>query len=370
MITCRRRLLMITGTTIFMAMLFPVSRASAQGNLLRLLDQYRLPKTLHIKVTTSTDYQTIPPGIFHIDGTQEYWVDGPKFRLVQLMDSSMFPGMSHDLRWDGDHYQWFNVNDSTLVVSDQPKQKAPFIGEPMALLPLEFLNPGGDDLGVKLSLDDLRTVQVHRSLESAPFARSINSDLTIPGGTIGDMDTTYRLEFSGSPSYLPTTLRRMSPIGIELDTDEIHYEPVECAGGVIYLPCWARLTDRTINGQVDSVATWTVTAMEADVPIPAETFTIDFQTAKRVIDINNPTRRISSVKVQAAGLMAPGHPNSIKADSETGLVAAAGAPSELKSSGDLGQLTIGTLTRLLVGFGAIVGAFVVHRMKRNTGPQQ
>jgi hypothetical protein len=258
----------------------------ANNALLRLLDQYRLVRTLHVKTTTATDYKTIPPGIFHVDGTQEYWADGLKFRILQLMDSSMFPGMSHDVRWDGRQYQWFNVNDGTLIVSKKSKQGTPFIGEPIPLLPLEFLNPGGNDLGVKLSLMELCGDNVRSHCAEAHFAQSDLPKAIIPGGTVGDLDTIYRLEFGGSPSYLPTTIRRISSDGVELDTDEIKYRAVQCSAGVVYLPCWVRMTDRTTDNRVDSVTISTVTLMEADTAIPPETFTNDYQTVKRIIDID------------------------------------------------------------------------------------
>jgi hypothetical protein len=340
---------------------------NALDQLSHLLDQYRLPRTLHVKVTTATDYKTIPPGMFHIDGTQEYWVDGQKFRILQLMNSAMFPGMSHDVRWDGDHYQWFNVNDSTLIVSVRPNRKISFIGEPMALLPLEFLNPGGDNLGVRLSLDDLRSDEVRGDLASAHFTRSDGSELEIPGGSIGDMATTYHLEFAGSLPYLPTTIRRMSPDGVELDTDEIKYQPVECTDGVVYLPYWTCLTDRTTDGRVISVATWTVTLMEADRPIPPETFTIDYQTAKRVIDIDHPIRHASGGLSQPVEFAAPIVQTSISSNTNSAALTAA-AP-ELVA--DQGESALGTIAKVLAGLAAMVTCVIMgYRIRRTARAKQ
>jgi hypothetical protein len=288
-------------------------------------------------------------------------VDGQKFRILQLMNSAMFPGMSHDLRWDGDHYQWCNVNDSTLIVSVRPSQKSSFIGEPMALLPLEFLNPGGDDLGVKLSLDDLRSDEVRGDLASAHFTRSDGAELEIPGGSIGDMATTYCLEFAGSLPYLPTTIRRMSPDGVELETDEIKYQPVECTDGVIYLPYWACLTDRTNDGRVISVATWSVTLMNADRPIPSETFTIDYQTAKRVIDIDHPVRHVPAGLAQIVRVTSPVVQTSTDSDTNS-VVLTTAAPASVS---DLGTFTLGMIATLAAGLAAMATCVMVaYRMKR------
>jgi hypothetical protein len=335
--------------------------ATAPDKLSRLLDQYRLPRTLHVKVSTATDYKTIPPGIFSIEGTQEYWVDGRKFRILQLMDSAMFPGMSHDLRWDGDHYQWLNVNDSTLLVSARPNQKSTFIGEPMPLLPLEFLNPGGDNLGVKLSLDDLRCDDVRGDLASAHFTRSDGSELEIPGGSIGDMATTYRLEFAGSLPYLPTKLKRMSPDGVELATDEIKYQPVECTDGVVYLPYWTRLTDRTADGRIISVSTWTVSLMEADRPIPAETFTIDPQVAKLVLDMDHHITHVSAGLSHPVEFTSPTAKISIDSDAKSFALTGTGQESEASQN----DLTLGTIAKAFAGF-AVIGACVImaYRIKR------
>src|ERR1700690_190636 len=152
---------------------------------LRLVDQYRLFRSLHCKGAISQDFKTIPPGIFHVDGTQEYWANGDKYRILQLKNTSMFPGTSHDVRWDGERFQWFNVADSTLILSTQAKQNTPYLAEPIPLLPLVFLNPGNNDLGVKLSLADLCSRETLGRLPKAHFVGSTDSEVEFPGGSIG-----------------------------------------------------------------------------------------------------------------------------------------------------------------------------------------
>ena len=267
------------------------AQGAEEDKLLHLADQYRLPQTLHCKAKIVTDYKTIPPGLFHIEGTQEYWVDGAKYRILQLEDSSMYPGMSHDVRWDGDHFQWFNVVDATLMFSTEPRQKTPYIGEPIALLPMEFLNPAGANQGVRLSLDELRSDAVRKRLAATHYLNSDNSKADFPGGAMGDISYSYHLEFCGTPSYLPTAIRRVSSAGVELVTDEIQYQPVQCADGVVYLPRQAKITNRTTDNRIEAISTCTVTFVEADVAVPAETFTLDFQTAKHVINMDKRPHR-------------------------------------------------------------------------------
>jgi hypothetical protein len=262
----------------------------ARDVLLRLLDQYRLPRTLHCKVVAEYDYKTIPPGLFHVEGTQEYWVDGPKYRILQLLNTAMFPGMSQDVRWDGDRFQWLNVADSTLIFSQHPMQKTPYIGVPIPLLPLEFLNSGGNDLSVKLPLDVLCSDQTRSRLSEAHLVKPGDTEVQFPGGKIGDTDFCYRIDFDGSPSYLPSAIKTLSASGVELASDEFSYQPVHCASGTLYLPQRVKMTDRTTDNRVFVVANFTVNLIEADVQIPPETFVVDFQSAKSVINLDRQER--------------------------------------------------------------------------------
>jgi hypothetical protein len=362
-----RMLVILSLNTLFVATVVSAGSRPPQDALFQLLDQYRLPKTIHAKTTTVTDYKTIPPGIFHVEGSQEYWANGSKYRILQLMNSVVFPGMSHDLRWDGEHYQWLNVSDSTLIVSTESKQKTPFLAEPIPLLPLEFLNPGGDDLGLKLTLDEVRQDKIRERCGEARFLDPDNSETVLPGGRIGDFDTTYHLEFGDSPSYLPKIIRRFSSAGVELDTDEIRYRQVQCTGGAIYLPCWARMTDRTTDNRIDSVTTCTVTLIETDIDIPPELFTIDFQTARSVINIDRPMLHLSHDVLMSSGQSVAIDngsqlPNSV---SITNLVASTSNTTNGRMTVDADNLSVATTAiKIVVGLGLLVaGAGFAFRKK-------
>jgi hypothetical protein len=341
-----------------------VSTTDAEGRLVQLLEQYQLPRTLHCKVTTKTQYKITPPGVFDVEGSQEYWVDGPKYRIVQLMNSSLLEGMSHDVRWDGQQFQWLNLADSTLIISNKPRQKTPYIGEPIPLLPLGFLNPGGRDLGVRLSLDELRDEEIRNRLADAHWIGADRRVAEFPGGAIGGMNTTYHIEFGGSPNYLPTTIRRMSPDGVALDTDEIEYEPVECTNGVLYLPNWARVTIRTTDNQIYMVATSKVTLIEPDNYIPPETFTVDFQTAKNVINIDRISRRVASIDKRDV-VHAVIQPKPTGADVTRSF---SSAESTVNAEDQWPASTIGLLAISLAA--VVTGSVMVLRMKPASGARQ
>ena len=319
--------------------------APSSDQLQLLLAQYRLPRTLHCLAKTVTDYEIIPPGLFHVEGTQEYWVDGPRFRILQLQESAMYPGMSHDVRWNGELFQWLNVGDGTLVFSRHLGLKTLFVGEPMPLLPLEFFDPAGKNLGVRLSLAQLLSA---RTLSRLKLARFISSDHTVvefPGGMMGDTPFDFHIEFKGSLSFLPTVIRRISASGVELDTNEIHYRPVQCSRGVLYLPDQVKMIDRTTDNRTVLISTWTAKYLEADVPIPTETFTVDFQMAKHVLDLDRKQQPGSMVGSRASNGQATRTASSVSVVD--------GAP---------GVATIASLAPFLVGlFLLTVGVAILRR---------
>ena len=364
--------IVVVVNLVFAAACGAATSNDAEGRLAQLLKQYQLPRTLHCKVNSTTEYKIIPPGIFRVDGTQEFWVDGPKYRIAQVMNSSLLAGMSHDVRWDGEQYQWFNLADATLIISKKPKQKMPYIGEPIPLLPLGFLNPGGDDLGVRLSLDELRGDEIRGRLADTHFVGPDDRVAEFPGGTIEDTKTTYQIEFGASPNYLPTTIRRLSPDGVAIDTDEIEYQPTECTNGVIYLPSWARITNRTTDNRIYMVATFKVTMIEADIDIPPETFTIDFQTAKNVINTDRFSHRVLSGQPKAAApsdtaTKLAGTDASHSASSEP---AQAVSPmnSTINTDTQWPPATIGLLAGSLLAL--VAGSVMVFRTKPATGAQE
>jgi hypothetical protein len=334
------------------------------GPLQLLLDQYRLPDTLHIKVSTTTEYKIVPPGLFTIEGTQEYWAKGAKSRLSQKMNSALLPGMSHDVRWDGDHYQWFNTDDSTLIVSRNPRRKTSFVGEPLALLPLVFLNPGGDQLGIKRTLDDLRGDDIRTMLELAHQPKSTGPEWTFPGGQFGDIDTTFHIELGESPAFLPKTIRRISTSGVALSTIELRYQAVDCIKGTIFLPFWATVTDRTSDNIVACVSTWKASVIEADVPIPPEQFTIDYQIASRVIDFDDPNRHAPVGSRKLTHGEGPADQVLLESRSETGASSAVPLASSL--SGDSESWRLARLAAVVAGLAAIIfGCLLVRKGKTN-----
>jgi hypothetical protein len=212
--------LLMSGASV--AILLAVSVCSASeltdpnALLAGLLKQYQLPRTFHCEASIAHDFKMIPPGIVHVDGTQEYWADGGRYRILQVLDTPVFPGMSQDVRWDGNQFQWFSISDGTLIISRRAKQKTPYIAEPIPLLPVSFLNPSGDDLGIKLSLAELRTASAQGRLPKAHFVGPDHSEIELPGGTIGPTEFVFRIQFGGEPNYLPRKFKEYHPPGFRL----------------------------------------------------------------------------------------------------------------------------------------------------------
>jgi hypothetical protein len=284
----------------------------------------------------------------------------------------MLPDMSHDVRWDGQRFQWFNLADSTLVVSRKVEQKTPYIAEPIPLLPVAFLNPAGDDLGVKLSLTEVRSDQTLGRLPTAHFVVGNGGEVEFPGGAIGKTEFTYRIDFGTSPSYLPTKISRISSDGVELTTTELSYQPVQCASGTVYLPRWARMTNRTTDNRVFMVTTCTVTSIDADTIVAPETFTLNFQTAKTVLDMDRPRHLAiggtnpndgARFADQAASQTAP---KDAALSVETALLTPAA-----KTDGDNDQWPVVNMALLLIGLIALsAGSATIFRKRRLSGGPQ
>jgi hypothetical protein len=125
-------------------------------------------------------------------------------------------------------------------------------------------------------------------LDDAQFVGEEHTQILLPGGAIGATEFTIRIDFADSTSFLPVKIRRISTEGVELSTTELAYEPVQCGGGVVYLPRWARLTNRTADNRVFMIGTCTVTSMGADQDIEHNTFTMDFTKASNVVPMDDP----------------------------------------------------------------------------------
>ena len=99
------------------------------------------------------------------------------------------------------------------LFSAQLRQKTPYIAEAFLLLPLEFLDPAGEHLGERLSLAEILSDQTIPHLASAHLINPGKSVADFPSGKMGNVDFFYRVEFAGSPPYLPSTIRRISSTG-------------------------------------------------------------------------------------------------------------------------------------------------------------
>jgi hypothetical protein len=347
----------------FVALSAASARADAPGDLIKFWEQYRLPRTLHCKTTTVIDFKSIPPGIVHVAGGDEYWMDGAKYRISVKADASVFNGMSHDVRWDGERFQDFNPAGSLLIVSKKFKQKTPYLSMPLPLVPFMFLNPTGPDDGVKITFDELRGEPTRARLARARPVGPGDSELSFPGGTYLNLDCTYLIELNAAPPHGPAKITLRTSTGVDVAVMELTYKPVTCAAGVVYLADQVTTTSRTTDNRLMLSATATATVLEADTPIPAETFTIDYQTARRVIDVDIPPAQRHAAATQPARSQTVTPQDA--APSASDAAAPVISPGILPGS-DEGQWTPARLLLSLAGIGAAAAALFLLLYRRFT----
>jgi hypothetical protein len=257
--------------------------------LLKFWEQYRLPRSLHCKVALSIDYKTIPPGIVRTDDTDEFWADGDKYRIVNQIDSAVHIGISHDVRWNGELFQTYNLLSGVLIVTKHPNQKTPYLALPVPLIPWAFLAPTGTSESVKTTLADVRSDATRARRSDAIPTNADGTEFQFHIGQKFGVDCTYFIEFHGVPSFAPSRLTLRTAAGINLAISDFTYQPVHCAAGTVYLPSVITCNTRNLLNRPEDTEIFTVTEIDADKPIPAEIFTIDYQTAKRVIDLDSPS---------------------------------------------------------------------------------
>jgi hypothetical protein len=267
--------------------LFPLTARSdmIHDNLQKLWSQYHRLGSIHFKARMtlkSDDGHHSSQGT----GSVEFWANGPNYRILQLVDDPLaLPGMKHDVRWDGVHFQHFDLNGSTLFISKNPDQIAPYLGDNPLLFPFVFIYPAvrgslwrWADVCAAPTLDRIKSLQLNTLADGQTGVRGTD-EFGAP--------CTYVFEFGASPANLPTRIRAISAGGsVRLD-EQITYGPIQSAGGTVYVA----MSSKGVVYDPDTkkpVATgmYETTLLEAGAPIPAETFTVDYQKARNVVDLD------------------------------------------------------------------------------------
>jgi hypothetical protein len=215
-----------------------------------------------------------------------------------------------------------------LLISARGKQKTPYLDQPVPLMPFIFLNSSGEDEGVKITYEALRSDAMRDRLASARALNAAGTEIAFPGGVKNGVDCTYFITLGPAPSFSPSRIILRTSDGNELFTMDIAYQPIQCAAGVVQLPWQAQITSRGSGGKLMVVATFTVIEMEADAPIPGETFTIDYQTARRVVNVDRPPTPKLNVSPAPAKALATVQP-AISPGIAVGRNAVAGSPLTL-----------------------------------------
>jgi len=283
-----RRAILAMGIILFASR--PGVADIVHDNLLKMADQYRLPRTVHATMDTFLEPKKTSFMGPTRRGTYECWVDGEKYRLAQL---TVPPNSNFDneLRWDGERIQELGVDSSTLLISKNARRNTPSMSLLPLLRPFQFLfTDGGINRAVMLTWADASSEQTRARFAAArkiPSKKAGVLEAVYPGGKdYRGIDYVYHIEFGGTPAFMPSKIREVSSAGVDLLTAEITYRPIQCAAGQAYLPHSIHLTVRDPDNSELYVQTVTVTSIEVDKPIPPETFTVDFQTVRSVIDLD------------------------------------------------------------------------------------
>jgi hypothetical protein len=275
----------------------PAARADMSTNGIYLLwQQYCIPQTIHCKATFSAKL-TIGQTTQNSAGTYEYWRDGEKFRVLQLVDPSIAPNMRHDIRWDGQTLQWFDYSGSTLFTSESPRHPVPVSGIPL-LQPFTFVQHYGADAGALVTWNEIAS-DATLKLISAGKPISAN-EWEIAGKDQFGNDCIYQLKSEGRADNLPTSLNAVTAGSGATSHDEFTYQSVPCGGTTIWVPKTIKTIFTDTKQQFVATSSCDITLVEAGAPIPPEEFTMDFQRARMVVDLDRPAATASGSAAPAS----------------------------------------------------------------------
>jgi hypothetical protein len=288
--TKHRSTFSVCGVRLITAGLCLLVSIPARGDMLndklaKMWQQYNAVHSLHFKAVFSIEYDQVHSKMAG-SGSYEFWADGKNYLARQLVDNPLaLPGMRHDIRWNGTEFQHFDMNGSSLFISKNPRQIAPYIATNPLLFPFVYTFPAEpgrlvlwSDICSAATLEQIRKLAV----------------VDVPGGGSGfkgldDFKSPcfYTFEFGPTPDFMPTRIRAISPGGNLLLDEETSYAQVHCDNGLIYLPQSSKQTAYNPGTKAPlATADFEIKVIEADIPIPAETFTMDFQKARNVVDLD------------------------------------------------------------------------------------
>jgi hypothetical protein len=108
------------------------------------------------------------------------------------------------------------------------------------------------------------------------------------------------------PTFLPTTISRVLSSGVTIAEDHIDYQAIQCPKGqVIYLPKSITEICHSDKNEPGPSYSSAITLIELDKPIPREMFTMDYQRARTILDIDTFE---ASAQEAAGGVAAPAPP--------------------------------------------------------------
>jgi hypothetical protein len=293
----------IISLCVVIAILPRVARADiANDDLVQMWHQFLIPKTLHATMKCILDGRLDPFWNKKNIETYEFWMDGQKYRCLEKSDTGN--GLSNDIRWNGELFQWFTIDTAALGYSKYPVQISAYYSNVPLLRPFQFLFPlGGSHRAEKLNWSDACSDETLKRLSQAHVVADLPGrvEAVFPGGLDQNgVAYTYHIEFAGVPEFLPTKITAITSAGVAIANTEITYKAIQCNTRFAYLPTWVQITARRPDNKLIFIQTCQLLSIEADKPIPPETFTIDFQKARTMRNMD-PDRVESTVLDNANG---------------------------------------------------------------------
>ena len=243
-----------------------------------------------------------PPGTaaapIRTASTYELWYRRPFYRV--LFSTPDTPGMTQDVRYDGQKFQWHDVTNNSLAVSDDRDYRTPILSKDPSLAPLNFLvSTAPDTVGLNLNWAALvNDESVRGRLGRVRTTGPETAELT--GEFFMRTPCRYVVTVRGSPPRIArvecfSADRPAGEPGGLLSRYEFDgYVDRPHKNGVLPLPTRVRGVEHMPNGWQYLDEEFELTQVVPDAAIDPGVFTFDHVMARSVVDLDRNQELIKS----------------------------------------------------------------------------
>ncbi len=214
-----------------------------------------------------------------------------RFRVKQVYNRKVMPGMDYDIACDGDRFQLFDRTALRLTISKKPTLMFYGIQLPNVLFePLQFL--GGDDnrhppFNVRWEdiMDADRTSKCLGSavVDEETIDNRSHTVILLPGGRMDGKAFRYRV-FVDGPEGRPNRIDRIAQNGDIITTATFEYGRYRANSATVLLPKHMTLAAFDEHGAKAMESDVRVSQLDLNPIVPEGAFTIDFRDADVVFD--------------------------------------------------------------------------------------